>query len=239
LTRFKKEIYGDSFVNQLVAQTTNKKTHERPYAWVDNNNAYSHITGALRLPTFDFPGFLLTVGVRYNDFIKIDCLEEFESDDPYLLIDKAKSIQKDYGQEVIKNWWGDPVELMSIVGEKNKKNPIYISSPADYNQSDAFLTYVARLKTALSPSNKSLYIHNCNLLRNHISSFQRNNKIKEHENIALFVTGSLLHTLLLARPWEYALDIIELIPTDFKDYAAYANEQVEKDIMNEIYGVVV
>ena len=233
--RFKKKIYGSPIVNLFIAHVEGQKTHERPFAWVDGDKKYSHITGAVILPTFNQPGFLLTVGVRHKSNI-IDCLDEYESHDPYAMIRQAQKIQSEYGYGVIANWWGDPSELMSIVLELNTpKNPVFIADPVDADQPDAFYLYLSQLKIVLSESNKTFYINDCNLVRNYIRSFSQE-KARIADNPAFYITGALIHTLLLTRPWEEAVERIELIPTTTEEYAIYQNEQAEKMIYNNIYG---
>lgn len=187
------------------------------------------------MPTFSQPGFLLTVGVQpeNNIFYAID---EFESDDPYKIIKKAQGIQKNYGPEVIKTWWGNPADLMSIVNEKNiKGNPVLISQPIDYDQSDSFQLYTTRLKTSLAESYKTFYLNECVLLRNHILSFVQDKAAKAEQNPAVAITGALIHTLLIIRPWEQSVEATELVPTSHEEYAAYAGKQAMKEIEQELY----
>jgi len=235
MPKFIKQIFGDPYINQLIAEVEGQKTHTRPFLWESEDKSYSHITGGIILPTFDVPGYLLTVGVDPNTN-KIECLDEYESSDPYAMIQKAQDIQTEYGP-VISNWWGNPVSLMPLVNEINiEGNPVFISAPVDSNQPDVFHIYLARLKVALSKQLKALQIEDCDILRNHISSFVQDKQAKESNHPALYITGAIIHTLLMTRPWEQAVEKLKLIPTTTEEYASYENEQAEKAIFAEIYG---
>lgn len=241
--RFKKEIYGDPFVNQFIAEMEGLETKVLDYAYRDGDAVYSHITGGIILPTFDQPGYLITIGVRYDDVLRFDCLNEYEtisthdSDESYELIDRAQEIQKEYGKDIIKHWWGNPEEMMSLVNESNMAgNPIYIARPVDSNQTDDFNIYTARIKMALYKKNKMLYLGENNLLRNYIMSFIQDKKARPENNPALYVLGSLVHTLLIMRPWEKAVEKIDLVPTQFEDYAKYEHEKAIEYLYNNLEG---
>lgn len=237
MSRFEKHLFGSHFANKFVAKITGQHTHRREYVWRDKDNEYSHITGAIALPTFEHQGFLLTIGTSHKDNI-MHCLNEFQSEDEYELIERAQEIQAEYGKGVIQNWWGDPTDLMSLVNEKNiEGNPVMISSPIDADQTDCFQLYTARVRQSLSPKNKVLFLNDCNLILNHILAFVKEKTAKNH-NPAIYVVGSLVHTLLTVRPWEQAFDSIELIPSTGEDYAEYAHNKAMHDIESELYGEV-
>lgn len=238
--KFIKKLLGSPVVNRHIAEITGQKTHTRPYVWsatkaFKKNEEYSHITGGMVLPTFDKPGFLLTIGVHpeTNAFYVID---EFESDDSYAIIRKAQEIQEYYGKGVIQNWWGNPETLMSIVNEVNiKGNPVLISQPIDHDRVDSFPLYTTRLKTALSASYKTLYLGEANRLRNHILAFVQDKTAKAVDNPAVAITGALVHTLLIMRPWEQSVEKTELVPTSFEDFAAYESKKAMEVLEQELY----
>ena len=212
------------------------RTHSRPFAWIRDKEKYSHITGGLALPTFEQPGYLITMGVQHSTNI-IHCMTELESSDPYEIIRQAQNIQTEYGQGVIKNWWGNPEELMSIVNEINiKGNPVLISQPIDFEIKDSFSIYTARLKTALAASYKTLFLNDCMILRNSIQSFIPDKVAKDKNNPAVNIAGGLVHTLLMTRPWEQAIEVRELIPTRHEDYAEYVSEKAIRDLEAEVFG---
>jgi len=241
MPRFKKETYGNPFTNAFVAEMEGIEANVRDYAYRDaKDNLYSHITGGIILPTFSHKGYLLTVGVKYDDTITFDCIDEFETDDAYELVAKAKEIQKEYGEGIITNWWGDPLQLMSIVNELNiedtKQEPVRISSPIDYNQTDNFEIYTARIKVALNKTHKTLYLGETNLVRNYIMSFIEEKGAKQDSNPSIYVLGSVVHTLLIMRPWEQAVEVTDLVPTTFEDIARYEHDQAMKHIQNNLEG---
>lgn len=237
--RFKKEIYGDPLVNEFIATAEGERTHSRPYAWIDKDRKYSHITGGLILPTMTVPGFLITIGVEYESNI-MHCLDEFEvtkDASVFEMIEKAQAIQKEYGHNVVSNWWGDPKQLMPLVNERNiKGDPVYISAPMDYDQKDAFEIYLARLKVAFSVGYKNLFINDCGLFENHMRSFIQDSKAKSNINPAIYITGAIIHSILVQRPWEQAVETLQLMPTTFEETAIYEHEQAERAIWGDVYG---
>lgn len=237
--RFKKEIYGDVLVNEFIATAEGERTHSRPYAWIGKDKKYSHITGGLILPTLSIPGFLITIGVEYESNIMY-CLDEFEvtkDGSVFEMIEKAQEIQKEYGKGTVSNWWGDPEQLMPLVNERNiKGNPVYISAPIDFSQRDAFEIYLARLKVAFSVGYKNLFINDCILFKNHIQSFIQDSKAKSDINPAIYITGAIIHSLLMQRPWEQAVETLQLLPTTFEETAIYESEQAEKALWGDMYG---
>lgn len=233
--KFIKKLLGSPVVNQHIAEITGQKTHTRPYVWIRKDEVFSHITGGMVLPTFDQPGFLVTIGVHPETNV-FYALDEFKNTDPYEIIRKAQAIQKEYGQGVIQNWWGNPKDLMSIVNEINiEGNPVLISQPVDYDAKDSFPLYTARLKTALAESYKTFYLNQCTSLRNHILAFAQDKTAKAESNPAVAITGALIHTLLIMRPWEQSVETTELIPTSYEDFAAYESDRAMKELEQELY----
>ena len=239
MTRFKKEIYGNPYTNNFIAKMEGIEAVIREYSFNDGKRKYSHITGAIILPTFEQPGYLVTIGVEYGDKIKFYCLDEFESDDAFELIKKAQGIQQDYGEDVISHWWGNPLDLMSIVNEINirdEKNPIRISDPIDANRTDNFEIYTARIKVSLSSEHKTLFLDDANIIRNHIMAFIQAKGEKSGNNPAMHVLGSLIHTLLIMRPWEQAVEKVDMIGTSFEEIANYEYEQTMKYLHRDLEG---
>lgn len=239
--RFIKKLYGDSFVNTLIADLEGQRYNRRPFEFVDNDgNCYTHIAGAIAMPTFEHAGYLIVMGV-VGDCEKIDCLEEFESENEIELIQKAMNLQADYGDNVISMWWGNPTALMPIVADINDdKKPVLISFPADHDKDDAFQLYVSRIQTSmLRGKNKILWFNDCNIFQNHMRALVKDKSERAKNNPVITAAGSLIHTLLVLRPWEQAIEKIELIPTREGEMAAYGREQEEKLLMQELFGVAV
>lgn len=233
--KFKKKLFGDPVANQHIAEITGLSYHHRPYAWTRGGQSFSHISGGIALPSFDVPGYLLAIGVRHNTPGHIDCLVELESDDEMFLMDKAQAIQKEYGAGVIENWWGDPGDLMSLVNERHGDNPVLVSSPVDSDQPDYFQICVSRLRVALRSGHKTLNINECNILRNSILSFIKDKQAKAGNNPVLIVAGGLVHTMLMIRPWEQAVESKLLVPTTTEDYAAYAQKKALEGLYDEVF----
>jgi hypothetical protein len=236
MPKFKKQLFGDPIVNQHIAEVTGQKYHNCPFAWVSGKASYSHITGGIILPSFDHPGFLLTVGVRHKDQ-KYELIEEFESWEDRELQEKATSIQKEYGSGVISNWWGDPTKLMALVNQKNinSDEPVFISTPPDFEQKDSFQIYVISLHTALRRGNKVLYIGKCSKLKNYLEDFiLMGAKAENHPAVNL--AGWLVHTLNIYRPWEQAVESTALIPTAPEDFYIHESEKAIKELEDLVYG---
>ncbi len=238
--KFKQKIYGSPFVNQHIAEVTGQHYHYRPTAWIRGDERYSYITGGMAMPTFEFPGYLLTIGVTYNTPGHCVCLDEYHTDDEVALIEKAQEIQESYGPGVIENWWGDPERLMPVLNETQKEdNQILISAPVDYDLSDAFQLYFTRFSSALSPRNKTLKLAGCDYLKNTGQAFIRAKGQKSENNLPIWVAGGLVHTILMVRPWEQAYQATELIPTTYEDHAMYEQEKAIREIERELYGEVI
>lgn len=236
MSRFTLKKFGSATVDQHIAEITGQQYHYRPYAWIDNGVMYSHITGGVVMPTFDQPGYLLTIGVS-NEDQSYHCLDEFESLSERDIYDRAKEIQTEYGQAVIETWWGEPGRLMSIVNQNNIQSeyPVNIAQPPDYDAPDAFQIYITSLSTALRANNKVMFLNGCMMLRNHILAFHPD-EAKQDKNLALFLAGSMVHALNIYRPWEQAVEVTELVPTAPEDYYEYEHRKALETLEAEIYG---
>ena len=232
MTKFTKKLYGNEFVNQFVSEITGQTTHHRAHSFVRGDENYTYIAGSICLPNLDYPGFLVTAGTDYktNDII---CIDEFESHEEYELVDEAKRLQETYGDGIIKTWYGDPVNLMSIVTEKEMQ----ITQPADYNQTDAFQLYVARLKVSLREGHKTLYLKSCERLINHILSFVKEKAAKKFNHPAIYAIGSMVHTILLLQPWEQANTRFDIIPTMADEYAEHEQGIASKHVDKQLWGM--
>jgi len=229
--KFIKKLYGSEFVNKFVAEIEGVHTHHRSHSFQRGDENYTYIAGSISLPNLEYPGFLITAGTDYETN-NIICLDEFESDKEYELIERAKDLQDEYG-DVIATWFGDPINLMSLVNE----NELYVSSPFDYDQKDAFQLYIARLKTALREGHKTLYLKDCHLLRNNILAFVKEKTAKKFNNPAIYTIGSLIHTIVMLQPWERAYTPFELLPTTAEDYLAYEHNREMNHLDGQLWGV--
>jgi hypothetical protein len=224
---FKRKLYGDPVVNSHIAEITGQQWHYRPAAWIRGEEKYSHIAGAIIMPLFHVPGYLLTVGVEHDTPGHMVCLDEFQSEDENVLLGVAQKLQDEYGPDVISIWYGDQARLMSMT----TTGATYISPAIDSEQTDCFQLYLVRLKTALAAGHKTLTIGDCNILRNAIQSFVREKAAKEQDHPEIYAAGALVHSALMTRPWEYAGDRIKLTPTIPDD----PDPMAEMDL-SEVYG---
>ena len=232
--RFKKKLYGDPFVNDFISQMEGLKYNNRPYAWIDSetDERYSCISGALVMPTFEHDGYLITAGVRYDDQ-KIICLEEYQTENEIELIREAARIKDLYG-DALNVFYGNPHTTMPIV--RDMKKPVLISPPLDFETADNFQIYVSRLQSSLMIEAKALMIADCNILRNHLMAFTKDKSARSDNNPVLYAAGSMVHTLLTARPWEQAVEKVKLFDTTGRD-EAFMEQEEEKAVMAALYGV--
>jgi hypothetical protein len=230
MSRFTKKLYGSAFVNSFIAEMEGITHIHRPLAWIDTDGQrYSHIAGAIAMPTFEMPGYLLTIGIEFETET-LHCLDEYETDSEIELIQRAGEISDEYG-DALAMIYGDPSRLMPLTLDLQK--PVLISHPVGSDLDDAFQLYVSRLQSSLMSTNKVLMLDGCNVLRNHIMAFTRD-KAKQKDNPVVYAAGGLVHTLLTFRPWETARETVDLVPT--LEDTAWINEQAEKEIAHQLYG---
>jgi len=233
IAKYRKKLYGDPFVNDFIAQMEGIRYNNRPYAWIDDaGNRYSHIAGAIAMPTFEHDGYLITVGIRYDDQ-KMECLEEHQIEREIELIKKAAEIRDEYGP-ALSVFYGDPMAMMPVI--HGQKKPISVAPPLAYDLDDSFQLYIMQIQGSLLNETKRLILGNCNILRNHFASFVKDKNARSKDNPVLVAAGSLVHTLLTSRPWEQAVEKVELIPTTGRDHAFMSAEE-EKMVMAELYAV--
>ena len=231
MSRYRKELYGDAIVNDFVAMVTGQKFNIRPYAWVDGDHRYSHIAGAVTMPTFEQPGYLMTVGVRYDDQ-KIEVIEERQSDDEMELIQAALDIQADYG-DALRFWYGDPTRLAPLVNQIDAR--LAIAPFLDHNQDDAYQIYIQRLTMSLHQDCKMLYLRDARILQNAVISFVKDRKNRQDDNPVFSTAGGLMHTLMTARPWEQAVEVLKLSPTRADDVTDYEDRVTEQQAYALLY----
>jgi hypothetical protein len=228
--RFHKEIYGDDFVNALIAETEGQRYHSRPFAWTDGESKYSHIAGAIYLPEIGRNGYLITVGVRYEDQ-RIDVLEEFESAEETEIIAKAREIKEDYG-DGLSMFYSEPSRLMPIV---NTDGGTYlpVSQALDADAPDAFQIYISQLMVSINNRNKILYLNTADILRSNLKAYAGAVGTQAKDFPVLYAAGSLIHTIVTLRPWEHAVDTTRIIPIDNE---VWSDEREISGSYEEIYG---
>jgi hypothetical protein len=184
------------------------------------------------MPTFEHDGYILTIGIRYDDQ-KMECLEEHQIEREIELIKKAAEIRDDYGP-ALSTFYGDPLAMMPVI--HGQKKPISVAPPLGYDLDDSFQLYIMQIQGSLLNETKRLILGDCNILRNNILSFVKDRNARSKDNPVLVAAGSLVHTLLTSRPWEQAVEKVELIPTTGRDQAFMSAEE-EKAVMAELYAV--
>jgi len=229
MSRYEQRVYGDPLLNEHIAEIIGQRYQMQPTAFVDTTDTdrrYAYICGAIVMPTMMQTGYLLVCGVRYEQPGAMDCLTEYASDDEAEMIDQAVLLQADYGHGVIDVWIGDTTRLMSLMGSA------VVSYPIDYDQRDSFQLYIAQVRAALSERRKALYLHDAQRLRNAVLTYRKDQTAKAEAYPELYAAGSLLHTIVMTRPWERAHRLTQLIPTVTDD----VETDTESKLDAEIYG---
>ncbi len=208
---FKKVLTGDPVVNEHIAMVTGQKYHVRPYYWQNQETGeeYNYITGGIVWPALNNDGYAFTVGVQAGETLAFQCLEEKRTlDDNAELFEWCIERQEAYGcgqdSNLLPWWYGDPERLMSLTNEKNinhKKNRLVITPPPDFTERDAFQTYFSRLTVAILPGTKTLWINDCQTLKNSLSSFTVGDGV-DKEDPVINCAGWTIHALLSYEPWK-------------------------------------
>ncbi len=203
------------------AIVTGQPTVENPY-WYENletGQLYYDLFGCVAWPTEvsergkTMPGYVGIVGVLKSNVegksildAPFQILVEGEARDVPSLLEMIIAMRKVYGfsphSELLQVWYGDPERFVNIVALKNERlvanggdhSAIVIIPPNDFYDLKSFDTYIQSLRSVLVPNNKRLFLGGCNILRQHLRSFERGNP-------AVFAIGGLVHTLLGHCAW--------------------------------------
>ena len=161
------------------------------------------------------PGYIAIVGiVRPNESLEhynplnanFQLLAENQSKDVGTLLTMAVEMREKYGfgiqPELLHVWYGDPDRFLTTLALRNEdlirqggdKNAILITPPVDMYETAVFDNYIRSLKSCLLPDKLRFYFGNCDILKNNLREFRKNNP-------AVFAIGGLVHSLLTNCTW--------------------------------------
>ena len=192
---------------------------ERPF-WFKNTDTgqlYHDLYSCIGFPTEvtdkdeGMPGYTAIVGVvrpteslaHYNPIdANFQLLAEAESKDVRTLINMALELRKRYGfglnTELLKCCFGDPERFVTTLALKNdqlgERDALTITPPIDLYEPAVFDNYLRSLKSCLLKDSHRFFFGGCNILKNHLREFRKNNP-------AVFAVGGLVHSLLVHCSW--------------------------------------
>jgi len=205
------------------AVVTGQDYIEKPY-WYENietGQLYHDLYACIGWPSEvtekndGMPGYAAIIGIvrpsksleHYNPvYAKFQLLAENQSTDVQTLLSMCEEIRGKYGFGIRKDflnvWHGDPERFITTISLKNEQlirqygenNTINITPPVDFYQATAFDIYIRSLKSVLLPGNLRFFFGGCNLLKNNLKEFRKNNP-------SVCAIGGLVHTLLLNCTW--------------------------------------
>jgi hypothetical protein len=205
------------------ANITNQPFVEKPY-WllnIETGQLYHDIYGCIGYPSEvsdkdeGMPGYIAIVGiVRPNESLEhynplnanFQLLAENQSKDVGTLLTMAVEMREKYGfgiqPDLLHTWYGDPDRFLTTLALRNEdlirqggdKNAVLVTPPVDMYETAVFDNYVRSLKSCLLPSNLRFYFGGCDILKNHLREFRK-------DNPAVFAIGGLVHSLLTNVTW--------------------------------------
>jgi hypothetical protein len=205
------------------AIVTGQPLTENPY-WLENTETrqlYHSLYGCIAWPSEikegedEQPGYIAVVGVvrpnkemeHYNPIdAKFQLLAEAQSKDVGQLISQAVEMREKYGfkvqSELLRVWYGDTdrfLTTLALINERlilqgGDKNAVLITPPVDMYETAVFDNYLRSLKSCLRPDKLRFYFGGCDILKNHLWEFRK-------DNPAVFAIGGLVHSLLTNCTW--------------------------------------
>lgn len=210
------------------AIVTGVKEYPKPtyFENLETGEKYHYIAGAVGWPWELIPGYALIIGVIKTDDnqCRMKILEEVEDSNVPRLLLRCVGLREKYGywesSSLMKYFIGDdtryePITLAVCFELRNKdgnsdEHGFWIYSPDDFENRDHFETYARQVLSVLTPDEngqKKLLIGNNDKIRNHIQTMSNDSvkylemRQKAKEYPAMFALGSLVHTLLMRKPW--------------------------------------
>lgn len=206
------------------AIVTGQPLTENPYWLenIETGQLYHDIYGCIGWPSEvsdkdeGMPGYIAIVGiVRPNESLEyynplnanFQLLAENQSKDVGMLLTMAVEMREKYGfkvqPELLKVFYGNPDRFITTVALYNEmlarkhgseNNAILITPTVDLYETTVFDQYVRSLKSCLMPDKLRFYFGGCNVLKNHLREFRK-------DNPAVFAVGGLVHSLLTNVTW--------------------------------------
>jgi len=194
---------------------------ERPfwYEHTETGQLFYDLYGCIGWPTEvsdkdeGMPGYVGVMGVvkPKKEGIPVQdaafqLLTEGESLDVPTLLDMIITMREEYGfgqhPTLLQSFWGDPERFITTIALKNERLvasggerlAILVSPPLEFYETVAFDEYVRALQSVIIPGRVRFYFGGCDLLKNKLREFKRNNP-------AVMAVGGLVHTLLAQCEW--------------------------------------
>jgi hypothetical protein len=206
-------------VNARIAAIEGRRYVPRPVFFrnLKSGAEYYAIAGAIAFPVGKAPGFALVAGILKEigreQAPRLRVLNEIEEPTIVGLLAACEKARWLWGfPRTLSVWIGDPERYMQAIADFNDRNEmgtsdnregIYLSPPADFEDSRRDELYLETIRQLLSPGpdgEKRLMIGNSPRLRAHLQNAQPDLK-KVEEIPALAGLGFAVHTLLSDQPW--------------------------------------
>lgn len=203
------------------AAITGQPMIERPF-WYENTatgQLYYDLYGCIGWPTevsdkdMGMPGYVAVVGVvkpkaegKPIQDAALQLLAEMESRDIATLLNGVMSCREEYGFRVhpglMQGFFGDPERFITalallnerLIAKGGERESILIIPPDDFYVQHSFDHYVRSLRSVVSQEHVRFYFGGCEILKNHLREFKR-------DNPAVFAVGGLVHSLLSRTMW--------------------------------------
>lgn len=233
---------NDDHIAGITGQKT--KTKATYYRNIETGAEYYHITGAIAWPGKTLPGCVLIMAVKKDSLRpSFQLLDEKEDYSINGLLRQCLDLRQRYGYglngDLFRFWYGDYTKFASLLSDFNKEKfstkqaeGIHIASPVDFDKPNHFEIYVRRIQSCLSPNdsgNKSLYLGDCDRLRNYLQVLPSDAAIKGtvEDYPAIAALGFLVHSLSAYKPWTTHVNKETLVSNldDFASRAAYEERQ--------------
>ena len=206
------------------ANITNQPMMERPYWFenTETGQAYFDIVGCLGWPgevgesDEGLPGYIAIMGIvrpsKTMEHIsasdaKFQMLDEFESKDIPTMLKSCVRLRERYGfgiqPDLLRFYYGDPERFQTTISLFNErtftargkeKDSVLIAPPDDFYAPKVFDVYVRAIRSVLEPAGLRLYFGNCNILKNRIREFHR-------DDPAVMAVGGMVQSLLNRSLW--------------------------------------
>jgi len=240
---------ADMHIAEIAGERYVRKPHY--YRNTETGVEYSYLAGGIGWPG-EKPGFMVIVAVEKEDET-LHLLAEVEAPNIRELLSECLRLRQVYGYgqgfDLLKWWYGEHERFDTFVSDFNHKfeledekaEGIYLSPPHDFQKSNAFEIYLNRVKASLTRDDKgvkTLYLGDCDKLRNHIQNLPHDAAVKGsiEDYPAITALGGTVHSLIMLRPWMQFGEREKTIPTikdDYADFAQREHEQVMRDLFSE------
>ena len=200
------------------AIVTNRPLVERPFHYRNtvHPQKYYDLYACIGWPTEvtdkddGKPGYIAVVGIVKNNRLPqesvFQLLAEIEQRDIQSLLSKFVELRAEYGfglhPGLLQTLFGDPDRFITFLALMNEgltakggeRAAILVSPPDDFYSGKVFDNYVRALKSCLRAENPRLFFGKCDILKNRVREFRRDDPV-------VMGIGGLCHSLLSRCQW--------------------------------------